>query len=284
MAATINYSQMNLILDSCEGIASIILPAFGQRIDDDPILNWGENGVALRQKEFEVAFLTDIDDLEATNALGPSIYQLRGSSKPETVVANYFSDLFSRLGQITQGMAVASNVITLDQWLAYYNYGGGGANLAIQSPYVRYIMECLGLSASAGNFGFPVYSGGNHVGSQTGGVFTPGTKVVDTTKYVGGSPRLKLYTYSSNNGAVEVTGECWDPATQSILTGKTWVTTGGTFTAALEERSLIPGGATPAPANALLTKATAMSGVNAGNRMDVRIYAPAGRGFTEWVV
>lgn len=275
---------MNLILDAVGAMGQDLLIAYGQRSAGDPIVGWPASGVALAQKGLEADFLATVADLEATNALGPSLYQLRGQANHVAVLANSFADLFSRLGQITQGMAVGPNVITLDQWLAYYNVGAGGTNTALQGPYVRYVMECLGLNPTRSNFCYVAYSAGLHVGSQTGAVFTVGTRTVDTTKFVGGSPKLKFVTFSSNNGAVEVTGEGWDPATQSIVTGKTWITTGGTFTAALEERDLIPGGASPAPANSLLTKATAMTGVNAGNRFDVRLYGPAGRTFDEWIV
>lgn len=284
MAATFTPSELNGTLDYVGNIAHDLLIAYGQRTAGDPIATWPASGAGLEEKNLEDNFLANYADLEASNLLGPSIYQLRGQMSHVAVLANTFSDLFSRLGQATQGMAVGPNVITLDQWLAYYNVGVGGTNTALQGPYLRYVMECLGMNPNRANFCYVAYSAGLHVGSQTGAVFTVGTRTVDTAKYVGGSPKLKFVTFSSNNGAVEVTGEGWDPATQSIVAGKTWVTTGGTFTAALEERDLIPGGASPAPANALLTKATAMTGVNAGNRFDVRLYAPAGRVFDEWMV
>lgn len=284
MAAFFNTSELNSILDYSELIAKAILFAYGQRLDNDPIAGWGDGGIALNQFDLENAFLTNTLDLEFSNAIGPALYQLRAQSTASVAAANYFSDLFSRIGQVIQGMAVGPNVIALDQYLTYYNVGAGGTNQALQSPYVRWVMESLGMNPNRANFCYVAYTAGNHVGAQIGGVFSAGSKTVDTAKFVGGMPRLKFATFDSNNGAVTVTGECWNPATQAIEVGKTWITTGGTFTAALEERVLIPGGASPAPANALMTKATAMGGVNAGNRFEARLYPPTGRNISEWVV
>lgn len=282
MAATITFNDVNVIFDYVAFIAKQMLTAYGQRNEDQPIVGWGESGIALLQRELETNFLFNTEDLELSNAIGPSVYQLRAQSTPQVIAANYFSDLFSRYGQVIQAAGLAPNVVTIDQALAYWNGTAGGPNLAMQSPYIRFVMEALGMNPSRGNFCYPVFGSGLHVGTQLGGVFSGGNRVVDTAKYVGGLPRLKFSTFSSNNGAVTVTGECWNPATQAIEVGKTWITTGGTFTNALEERQLIPGGPTPAPANALMTKATAMSGVNAGNRFDVRLYGT--RSFEEWVV
>lgn len=284
MPATFANSELNALLDLVELSASGIVLAYGNRNVGDPIPGWTDGGIAKTQKDMEAAFLANTLDLEFSNAMGPPIFQLRGASRSPVVVSNYFSDLFSRLGQVVQGMAVAANVVNIDQYLTHYNTGAGGTNQVLQSPYVRFVMESLAMSPSLGNYLYVAYSPGNHVGSQTGGAFTAGTRTVDTAKYVGGRPRLKLVTHSTDNGVVTVTGECWNPATKAVETGKTWVTTGGGFTVALEERDLVPGGGSPAPANALMTRATAMSGVNAGNRFDARLYPPVGRFMTEWPV
>lgn len=280
MAATILTTEINPFLDYSAALTKDLITGYGQLLNN-PINGLPASGARQDAASMEALFIASFADLEAINTLGPSIYQMRGQTSHVQAIANTFSDLFSRLGQIAQGMGLSSTVVTLDSWFSYYNVGAGGTNLALQNPHIRYIMECIGLTPSKANFCYPVFT--NHIGTQTGAVFTAGTKTVDTTKYVGGVPKLKFITRTSDNAVVTVTGECWDPATQTIQTGKTWVTAGA-FTAALEEQNLVSGGGSPAPANALMTKATAMSGINAGNRFDARIYLPTGRTSLEWVV
>lgn len=281
MAAFIDPPVFTLILDYVDVLAKPLLTTYGQRDDETPISGWGENGLAVAQKEFEQVFLGATADLELTNLLGPALYQMRGPSKPEVVIANYFSDLLSRLGQAVQGMGL-SGVVTLDQYMTFYNatpnfqqiYGG---------PYARFVFESLGLNPSARNFCYPIFTPGNFLARSVGGVFSIGNRGVDTTKYNGGAPRLKFTTRAVNNGVVTVTGNCYDPATNTILTGRTWVSS-GTFTIANEERTLIPGGATPAPNYATMTSVTGISGVTAGNTFDVLLYMPNNRSSQEWIL
>lgn len=173
-----------------------------------------------------------------------------------------------------------TGVNSLDQFLTYYNYGSGGTNTALQSPYFREIFRnWKNAYPTARNLYFEVLQGGEFDGTTFANALrsllvgtgqTAGASI--STDYAGGVPYLKVSGFAGSSDTVTVTGTQYDPATGTRTTGKTWTATvnaDGNF-------ALASGGGTPAAANALIV---AVSGIVAGANITAPtlIYAEARR-------
>jgi hypothetical protein len=191
------------------------------------------------------------------------------------------SEIMSRLQRQISALGLAG-VATLDQYLTYYNYGAGGTNTALQSPYWRALhFEWCARYPTARNLYFAILSGGTFEGTTyanglrkliVGTGQTAGASV--STDYAGGVPHV-LASGTSGSGLVTVTGTEYNPATGTRTAGKTWTVTvnaNGAF-------ALASGGATPASANALIVAVsdiTAAAGLTAGTVV-AEARAPSGR-------
>jgi hypothetical protein len=158
-----------------------------------------------------------------------------------------------------------SGVNSLDQFLTYYNYGVGGTNTALQSPYFREIFRnWKNAYPTARNLYFEVLQGGEFDGTTFANALrsllvgtgqTAGASI--STDYAGGVPYLKVLNFAGASDTVTVTGTQYDPATGTRTAGKTWTATVDDN----DDFALAAGGATPASANALIC---AGSGIVAG--------------------
>lgn len=191
------------------------------------------------------------------------------------------SEIMSRLQRQVAALGL-TGVATLDQYLTYYNYGAGGTNTALQSPYWRALhYEWCARYPTARNLYFAILSGGSFEGTTyanglrkliVGTGQTAGASV--STDYAGGVPHV-LASGTSGSGLVTVTGTEYNPATGTRTAGKTWTATvnaNGAF-------ALASGGATPASANALIVAVsdiTAAAGLTAGTVV-AEARAPSGR-------
>lgn len=247
-------------------------------------LKKGQNDYSDAQVTMEETLTTGLwTDLSAINAMAQSVLNLRNTNTLAVRVANDTADLFSRLNALATQQGLGSTVLNLDTWLQYFNTGAGGPLACLCHPAVRFAMESVNLQASRENFFFPVNFLDGHIGSINGAAYSAGTITVDQAKYVGGQGWARMATFAASQGAITVTGTAWDPATKTFLTGRTWVSTGGNFTAVNTLRQLIPGGPTPAPAQSLLVATSGISAVTAGNRIDVYLRDPAARIDETWI-
>lgn len=191
------------------------------------------------------------------------------------------SEIMSRLQRQVAALGL-TGVATLDQYLTYYNYGAGGTNTALQSPYWRALhYEWCARYPTARNLYFLITSGSSFDGTTylnglrrlvVGTGQTAGGSI--STDYAGGVPYVLASTITGS-GLVTVTGTEYNPATGSRTAGKTWtatVTGNGAF-------ALASGGGTPASANALIVAVsdiTAAAGITVGTII-AEARAPAGR-------
>lgn len=158
-----------------------------------------------------------------------------------------------------------TGVGSLDQFLTYYNYGSGGTNTALMSPWFRDVFyRWKGAYPTAYNLyyectqGF-VFQGTTHTNALRKLLQGTGQTAGDTisTNFAGGLPKLNCTVFNGASDTVTVTGTQYNPADNTRTAGKTWtatVTATGVFT-------LASGGGTPASANALIC---AVSGIVAG--------------------
>jgi hypothetical protein len=269
MAATLNPTSLNNILHRVSQIANALIGdraswGVGQ-LENSILENAPEFGARLAVADLE-NYCTGLGDLETIAVFAPAVVNLRGATSINTVLANTFSDLFSRINNIIAQMGIGSGVNNLESYLSYHNYGAGGTNLVIQSPAIRRIQEALGVTVNKGNYTF-VHGAywDQFLAMRTFAALTAGTPV-DQTKYSGGFGYLfsKVYASTIASGAITVTGTQWNPADQTFSTGKTWVSSGAlTGTGIIAD--LIPGGGSPASTNARLVDISAITGVTAGN-------------------
>lgn len=167
---------------------------------------------------------------------------------------------WNKLEVLIQALGL-TGVNSVATYLQYYNYGTGGTNTAIQSPFFRDLYyRWKGVYPSVNHVGFPVMQGGTYLGTTytnalgklvVGTGFTDGA-AVDETKYCGGLGYLKVTGFTGASGLVTVTGTSFNPATGAFTTGHTWtatVTANGNYLLAVGT----------APANALITNVSGIS-------------------------
>lgn len=177
-----------------------------------------------------------------------------------------------------------SGVSTLDQFLTYYNYGAGGTNAALQSPYFRAIHYRWKLTyPTARNLYFEILQGGSFDGTTftnalrklvVGTGETPGDSI--STDYAGGVPYVNCTVFNGASDTVTVTGTEYNPATGTRTANKTWTAT----VAGVGRVALASGGATPASANALIVASSAVAAganITAGSTIFVEASKPSGR-------
>lgn len=163
-------------------------------------------------------------------------------------------------------------VDSLDTLLTYYNTGAGGTWTALQDYNWRALYSAWlpGRTPNIANLYCEILQGtfnqATHLYTrglgkvEPGSTFTDGATEglllaggkVDETKYVGGIPYLKVVSRTGTD-TVTITGDGYDPALQATFTGKKWTVTVN----ATGDLLLVGGGSPAAPANALMTNATA---------------------------
>lgn len=182
---------------------------------------------------------------------------------------------------LVRALTSPTTFASLDAYLTYYNYGSGGTNTALQSPYFRdlYSEWKNGATPTARNYYYECTAGLNFKGTTHTNALrkivvtasTPASTAGDTisTDYAGGIPKITVSGFAGASDTVTVTGTQYDPATGTRTAGKTWTATvSGNGTVALSS-----GGGTPASANALIC---AVSAISVGASItDCTIYAEA---------
>ncbi len=222
--------------------------------------------------------------LEPVSDLSPSVIRVASRLDGRQIAANELQEVYAAV-QGHVGRSGLPGVGNLDTFLTYYNAGAGGTWQALQSSLLRELFERWqgtpnGLSRH--NMYFEVLQGPAYADALAKAVVTgPGAATVtagytiDSGVYAGGFPHLKI-SGLAGSGTVRVTGTAFDPATKAPVENVMWkaVLAGGEVTAAL-----VPNDATPAPADSLACRVTAISvpaGVTAGT-FYVEARRPAGR-------
>lgn len=187
--------------------------------------------------------------------------------------------LLNGIEGLVRALTSPTTFASLDAYLSYYNYGAGGTNTALQSPYFRdlYSEWKNGATPTARNYYYEctaglVFKGTTHTNALrkivVTGAGTQSATAGDTisTDYAGGLPKLTVSGFAGSSDTVTVTGTEYDPATGTRTAGKTWTATvSGNGTVSLT--------AGTASANALIV---AVSNIVAGNNITGgTIYAEA---------
>jgi hypothetical protein len=177
-----------------------------------------------------------------------------------------------------------TGVTSLDTYLTYYNYGAGGTNTALQSPYFREVYyRWKGGYPTARNLYFEILQGAAFGGTTfTNGLRklvvgtgqTPGDSI--STNYAGGRPYVNCTVFNGASDTVTVTGTEYNPATGTRTAGKTWTAT----VAGIGTVALASGGGNAASANALLVAVSdlaAGANITAGSTIFAESWKPASR-------
>jgi len=221
------------------------------------------------------AVLTDLitnGDFASNSRLSRMIDQLAKTVDSVIWAKSTFGPLQQQLAYLCSRANIAG-VQTLDQYLGYYNTTHATKWQALCHPDFRSISL---FPISAKNSYFPVKQGATYANALgrliVGTGFTDGF-AIDETKYAGGFPKLKVAAITGS-GVVTVTGKAYDPATNTVIAGRTWTVTASaatTYTLAVGT----------APANSLIVDVSGISaagGISAGT-MYVESHEPAGRTF-----
>jgi hypothetical protein len=269
-------SDLNAVLDPCVRFALryVGTQASGYGVGVSGGV-WGAVGAIT---DLKTVLVTTISDLDPIAALVQPIQTLDLSVNGVGQAANNLAPILSALqGHVTRFQV--PNVRSLDDYLTYLNVSQATKWQALQHPYWRDLASSwqTGVYPSAWNLYFEVLQGATYANGLAKFVVGTGYSVgqtIDTSMYAGGFPQLKA-SGITGTGLVTVTGTAYDPATKTATAGMTWTATvnaNGVFT-------LVPGGATPAPANSLIGAVSAISaavGITAGS-IYVEAARPAGR-------
>ena len=233
---------------------------------------------AAGQTAMATALVATWADLPSISIEAQPVINLGNSIGDAAKLANDFSDIFSRLSAIVQGLGIA-NVITLEQFLTYSNVQAGGFWNALQHPGIRAIQSALNAAdIKRWNYYYPVF-GSTWLGKYTGGAFVANNIVIDQTSYVGGLPTVVVSAYAGGPYTLEITGTQYDPATDAFTAGKTWQATinaAGTYIAA-------PAGGAPASANSLIVAVSNITGVPVANTLQVGTSRNPGSDILPWI-
>lgn len=272
-------AQLNRILDEIVRAYAVALGEAGSSTYGIGTLN-GTDRAADAWTDL-TAYLAGVGDLALQASLGPSVTAFRARLAAKLMMAP--RSVLAKLDAEIRALGIAG-VSGIESYLTYYNYGSGGTNAALQSPYWRELFNGWKGGTNYPNarnlyfimkegtaFGGTTYANGLRklvVGTgETAGGTVP-------TDYAGGVPYLKV-TGLSGSGVVTVTGTEYNPATGARVAAKTWTAT----VSSNGDVALASGGGSAASANALIVAVSGISaagGISAGTII-AEAHAPSGR-------
>lgn len=246
-----------------------------------------------------VTNLAAIGDLDPAIDFGRALTAFRDSMVASDRLAERMRALLAAMDRHYSRFGGA-NYSSTESYLDYNNVGGGGTWTALQDRAWRTLYYAMRSTyPAASNIYFEVLQGtlsdashlytnglGKFVASGAGtGTFTKAvvegslidggstTGSIDSSKYCGGAGSLKV-SGLTGTGNVTVTGIGFDPATETVTTSKTWITS-----VTANGDTVMTVGAGTAPANCLMIMVTNISiaaGISAGT-IYVEAKRPSGR-------
>jgi len=221
--------------------------------------------------------------LAPVSALSPSVIQIGNTMDAARIMAAQWAPFLTALQNHVNAGGI-TGVLSLDQFLTYYNVGAGGPWNALLNPnwsplYIKWSGQTQGPSPC--NMYFEVLQGSTYpdalaeftITGAGAGSLTNGF-AIDGTTYAGGFGYVNA-SGITGSGLVTVTGDSFAYASQTVQTGITWTATVG----ANGEVALAPGGSNPAGTHDLILSVTGITiaaGLSAGT-LYIEAHRPSGR-------
>lgn len=228
----------------------------------------GESGDAYgvaQQAQNVLAYLIATDDSQVQADLTRTFLDMQRDFTTLEVVGDRFRSAVNRLNTHVKKGGV-SGVTTLDTWLTYLNTGTSPKWQGLWAPEWYDVYNAVKggtVRPAVNNLYFEVLQGATYANGLRKLVVGTGETAgfaIDSAKYCGGYPRLKVSSFAGTSDTVTVTGTAYDPATKTTSASKTWTATvgdDGYF-------YLAPGGGSAAPTGSLIV---AVSGITAGGNI-----------------